>query len=690
MAALWAAIFFMTLTAPAFLPVWARSSRWLTFASQLTRYYTNRAGLNAWTLLLLRPNDDAIAWAQPSTRTIGLNPSFPAATGPLTLDRTPAPTLAHLTETNLRAYLAHEAGHVRFSCARPEQPTLGRLWNSIEDERIERKMTAQHPQLNAVFTTVGDIHLQQLVNVDRPEALCDAPLLDWCLTWRWGHDHPLFNDRPADPLWKEIRPILEAAWDAPCSEDVIEAARVILGLLGTPPEEQQPPDPRVTATGGDSPQREEPKKRPPAPQKPQEEKDQQNSDKSKQETPESADQKQDKPEGQHDDQSGSGEEEGESGTGEDSDESEGDPGDEGQPDDGQDDGAESDEAGSGDGDDTENDPSGNEQGDTSSEGDQDESDAQSPSSGPGTPSDADSSDEAGQSQSGDGDPLSDPVAPEDLSSPDTSGEPQNGPSQGHGGSWDGPQMAHRTPGALLITDHEAFARVLVPLISAKDNPGMDVSDRTRGRFSFERYQQKADRVFRRRTLPTRQRPVLITVLADVSGSTGMDWCGQTCAQGIATATTAFARAGMLANLAAEVYTFESSMHVVAGRNLSPRQAYEHVRTYPFEPLGNTRLAPALQQALSRRTPDARHLVVIISDGQLREQDTLECRSHLGRHRSSPAHLAFLPLLVNSDAKALHHWRSLFPQARPASSPVELINLTRSLLNSLQQSYWRSE
>jgi hypothetical protein len=251
-------------------------------------------------------------------------------------------------------------------------------------------------------------------------------------------------------------------------------------------------------------------------------------------------------------------------------------------------------------------------------------------------------------------------------------------------------MAHRTPGALLITDHEAFARVLVPLISAKDNPGMDVSDRTRGRFSFERYQQKADRVFRRRTLPTRQRPVLITVLADVSGSTGMDWCGQTCAQGIATATTAFARAGMLANLAAEVYTFESSMHVVAGRNLSPRQAYEHVRTYPFEPLGNTRLAPALQQALSRRTPDARHLVVIISDGQLREQDTLECRSHLGRHRSSPAHLAFLPLLVNSDAKALHHWRSLFPQARPASSPVELINLTRSLLNSLQQSYWRSE
>ena len=47
---------------------------------------------------------------------------------------------------------------------------------------------------------------------------------------------------------------------------------------------------------------------------------------------------------------------------------------------------------------------------------------------------------------------------------------------------------------------------------------------------------------------------------------------------------------MLANLAAEVYAFESSTHVVAGRNLSPRQAYEHVRAFPFEPLGNTRLA----------------------------------------------------------------------------------------------------
>ena len=685
----------MTLTAPAFLPVWARSSRWLTFASQLTRYYTNRAGMNAWTLLLLRPDDDAIAWASPSTRTIALNPTFPAATGPLTLDRTPAPTLAHLTETNLRAYLAHEAGHVRFSCARPEQQALGHLWNSIEDERIERKMTAQHPQLKAVFTTVGDIHLQQLVNEDRPEALGDAPLLDWCLTWRWGHDHPLFNDRPADPLWKEIRPILEAAWDAPCSEDVIEAARTILELLGVPQEEQQPPDPRVTATGGDSPQREEPRKRPPAPQKPQGKEDQRKSDGSKQETPESGDQKQSKPEGQPDDQSGPGEDESEPGAQEDSGEGESGPGEEGQPDDApSDDNAESDETGPGDGtgDGPEDDSSTGGQGDAPSEDDQTEPDsAQSPSSGPGTPSDADGdSDTSAQSQSDEGHSLSDPVASENLSSPDTSSEPRDDAPQNHGGSWDGPQMVRRTPGALLITDHEAFARVLVPLISAKDNPGMDVSDRTRGRFSFERYQQKADRVFRRRTLPTRQRPVLITVLADVSGSTGMDWCGQTCAQGIATATTAFARAGMLANLAAEVYTFESSMHVVAGRNLSPRQAYEHVRTYPFEPLGNTRLAPALQQALSRRTPDARHLIVIISDGRLRENDTLECRSHLGRHRASPAHLAFLPLLVNSDVTTLHHWQSLFPQARPAGSPVELISLTRSLLNSLQQSYWRTE
>ena len=210
----------MTLTAPAFLPVWARSPRWLTFAAQLTRYYTNRSGLNAWTLTVLRPTDTDIAWANADTRTIGVNPTFPAATGPLTLDRTPAPTLAHLTETNLRAYLAHEAGHVRFSCARPAQPALGHLWNSIEDERIERRMAAQHPALQSAFTTVGDIHLQLAVNTERPEALQDAPLLDWCLIWRWGHDHPLFNDRPTDPLWPQVRPILEAAWDAPCGSCV--------------------------------------------------------------------------------------------------------------------------------------------------------------------------------------------------------------------------------------------------------------------------------------------------------------------------------------------------------------------------------------------------------------------------------------------------------------------------------------
>ncbi len=236
--------------------------------------------------------------------------------------------------------------------------------------------------------------------------------------------------------------------------------------------------------------------------------------------------------------------------------------------------------------------------------------------------------------------------------------------------------------------YEAFARVIAPLISAQDQRGMDTSDRSRGRFSYQRFLAGEDRQFRRRTLPTRQRPVLLTVLADTSGSTSGAWSGKTCIEGVAMICALFARAGMIAGQAAEVYTFDSQTRAVAGRGLSPKAAFERVQRHAFVAGGGTRLAPALGLALSRPVQDARHLVVIISDGQLTQGDHLACQALLHRQERASPSLALLPLVVNTDQQALDQWRQLFPHARAAQDPDALVGVARSVLNSLQQGRWK--
>jgi hypothetical protein len=158
------------------------------------------------------------------------------------------------------ALVEHEAGHIRHSGAKPSAPLLGWLWNCLEDERQERRQIAAHAPLAQTFDFLGDVvWAAQMPTQD---------LLAGCLVWRWEWDHAPDQRRftPTDEdreRWEhQVRPLVEAAWQAATSDDVTALAQHILDLLALPSDAPVPDDlPRqicrcghghVPETGGSS------------------------------------------------------------------------------------------------------------------------------------------------------------------------------------------------------------------------------------------------------------------------------------------------------------------------------------------------------------------------------------------------------------------------------------------------------
>ena len=135
--------------------------------------------------------------------------------------------------------LEHEAGHVRFSGDKPGG-SLGWLWNALEDTRQERLMAAVVPEDRERFERLGDAAWLNAEPTD--------DLLAWCLLWRWE----VSRSDPANSrmdyttgdwgLWElAIRPLVESAWVAPSSNDVISIAEEILELLDRDADAEPPP-----------------------------------------------------------------------------------------------------------------------------------------------------------------------------------------------------------------------------------------------------------------------------------------------------------------------------------------------------------------------------------------------------------------------------------------------------------------
>ena len=202
---------------------WHERSEWQQYANKLFRYYSRSSSY----VLRFVHDPEMIAAVDVGEGRVFLNPTFPAPSTDLLESVRAQPTgVRENVVQYLNGLLAHEAAHVRFSSVKPAG-LLGAVWNSIEDERIERLMARRHRDLGEAFTYIGDVLLTR-----RFAELTGDPL-ECVLFWRWAHDHPKLgmpcNDEHA---WQRVRPHVEAAWVEPDPDRVVHHARAILTELG--------------------------------------------------------------------------------------------------------------------------------------------------------------------------------------------------------------------------------------------------------------------------------------------------------------------------------------------------------------------------------------------------------------------------------------------------------------------------
>lgn len=158
--------------------------------------------------------------------------------------------------TATQGVLAHEVGHALFTGAWPDQRegALCLLVNILEDERIERAICTLYPGIEPAIRFTGDLAYGQSASA---KAFDESSKLNLCLAWRWAHSR---DGEPAMlkkfrvpttflPTWERVRPLVEAAWVAPDTTEVIRLGREVLRLLGIR-ETQLVSQPRGVSAGG--------------------------------------------------------------------------------------------------------------------------------------------------------------------------------------------------------------------------------------------------------------------------------------------------------------------------------------------------------------------------------------------------------------------------------------------------------
>lgn len=232
---------------------WHERRNWRRYAEGLLRYYTGRRTytLHVHGLHVEQGRDvTPLAAVTPAVRRVLVACRFPRIPEDLPIRgaeiRGAEDARERPTAFWLRTLIAHEAAHVLWTGALPEETCLARLVNILEDERIERLQGTRHARLSKDFDTIGDVMLARHVEgevvgekvpSEGPDSLA-ATVLKACLLHRWSHDVDWFDDCPLpSDDWDVVCPLVEEAWVAASYADVVSAAAEILAHFGIDEEE---------------------------------------------------------------------------------------------------------------------------------------------------------------------------------------------------------------------------------------------------------------------------------------------------------------------------------------------------------------------------------------------------------------------------------------------------------------------
>lgn len=637
---------------------WHKRFEWVKYANTLFRYYSRRGNY----ALRLETGKGYIASVTPKTRIVRLNPDF--VTAPLqhvrAVRHSPQRMRDHII-ASMKGYLAHEAAHVRFSSEKPAG-LLGQIWNSIEDERIERLMSQAHPDLAAIFTHIGDIHLTRSW-----DALRFDPL-EGVLAWRWAHDHPTLRWQCNDPeTWARVQPHVEAAWIESDPNKVEEHARAILEALGLPEQAQAPelmngplvtcPDPEPgkgkTGKGGKGKDKKDRQKQDDGDKASGSggQGDEQADDDNQAGSGKGRDQSQDDAGDSQGASGGAGDQndakDGSQGDGQsdqDGEDEQGTDGDQGAGDDSDDATENADGKDESEGDDTEDgdDAGDDDQGDAADEGDdQDEGDADSDDDADVDHDDED--DEDDEDEDRDGDPFG--------SHDDDAGN--DGAAGGEGVAYPGyeptpPEVVPEEPDHVrareILRDVEGHSRDLAAALALPDAPNLRVSHESRGRFDYGRYATGAQRQFRYKHHKGKKELPRITLLHDNSGSMGNHQPNNAQYHAVR-ATMMLQRACELSRTPLNVIAFNSRHSLVTTHLDDPETARGNIGG--IRSTGGTNLAPALRNALALKHPSRkRHVIAIYCDGQIDKNDAIHCQRLAKEHPDT----FILPILIGPSTR----------------------------------------
>lgn len=227
---------------------------------------------------------------------------------------------------------------------------------------------------------------------------------------------------------------------------------------------------------------------------------------------------------------------------------------------------------------------------------------------------------------------------------------------------------------LSATPVEGAARLLAEALRAVPKPARRAAHETRGTFSVGRYLDGRERVFRTRVTPEVTRDLHVTWIVDRSGS--MSVSGRM--EAAVTATLMGLRAAELARVPVRVIAFDDQVEQTVTPDMTPQQAQAATRALYARDM--TALSPALREALTpRRDPRARHLFVIICDGELDHADRQDARALVRAHPDA----LVLPVLIGEATEHAQAWQDTFGTLLVARDHSQLAQLIHTRLCRLR-------